>query len=54
VTREPLTHAHFLERCGTCGDVVRECRCPNADKPVTFTTCESCQRALVRTGAQPK
>jgi hypothetical protein len=47
-------HGHFLERCGTCGDVIRECRCFSSEKPVTWTTCASCQRALVKTGAQPK
>lgn len=51
--RITTTHVCFLERCSTCGDVLRECRrCASPDKPVTFLTCENCQPVLAKTGAR--
>lgn len=51
---EGIIVGHFIEKCGTCGDVVRQCRCPDKNKPVTIVTCDRCKAALANTGAQPK
>lgn len=39
---------HFVVKCDVCGAVVRQCRCPDANKTVSFETCHVCHQQLAR------
>lgn len=34
---------HFIEKCSKCGKVITQCRCMDANKPVTYGICKECQ-----------
>ena len=42
-----MSSQHFMDKCGTCGTVVRQCRCPDKNKLVTIVTCAACTAKAV-------
>ena len=36
-------NGHFIARCGFCGVVIAQCRCPSKDKTVRHSVCDNCK-----------
>ena len=37
--------SHFIVKCRVCGRTISQCRCPSQNKPVSYSTCSSCNNS---------
>lgn len=37
---------HFIKCCKACQKVISQCRCPSKEKPIEWTTCDTCKQQM--------
>lgn len=43
--------SHFIKKCGSCGIVLEQCRCPSSDKEIYWGTCIACAEKALKQGS---
>lgn len=43
--------SHFIEKCKGCARVMRQCRCPDSNKAILWSECDSCAQARAQAEA---